>query len=739
MRTNILREFVGSNNRIYIFVFAAGLLFSVFLHYKLGMDGNFDTANYHAYIGWSALKGVGYQQGSVAQYHTYLNPVADVLNYSAFTASPLVGAALHSLLFASTMLALFKLVKLFIWNNYYSFFAVAIGMTSAMTVSTFGTWMNEHVVALPVIIGLYLLLKHINDRALYLCSISGFLFGVALGLKLTAAQYVAGAIAVVFIFSKSRFKESLGLLIGCLIGYVLVDGYFMFMRWDSFQNPIFPFANNIFKSLYYPVEWKSFGSFKPEEILKYLALPATWVHSGDLSEINTVRDGRLLLAYVGIALILFAYLFKRSVKRDEFGLVVFFVASWVAWILVFRVYRYLVVLELLSGLIFIIALSKFFYGRSDVLRLAILHLAFILVLVVTVYPDWGRRQWSSRFHTSNLAEIVIENKADFVFFADNRLSYLSPMLEKAGVKFAYLFSQQWWDGNRGVIPIDPGTSHVELNKNIFFLQYSTVDPRGSSVFLSKAYQKSLFHCISVSTNMPWSPYLCSFKNSDEFPLIKRGVEYKHNSPQIMFSDGWSFPEQSHRWSNDKKASIVMRPEVSSCAQTLEIGGTALGEQFIQVDIDGVKIHEEMLAGDFLLELNGNFFQKKRDGVLKLNFNFPNAYAPSQSDSRVLAVALRSLRLDCEGGYRLFNVSNSEWLKGVAKEWGAAFFVKNTNRARNDFAVGNRVRFVDGSVRKITSYRINNDDLIVYLDGGRLNGNLVGYPNSVQPFAHMREQ
>ena len=103
---------------------------------------------------------------------------------------------------------------------------------------------------------------------------------------------------------------------------------------------------------------------------------------------------------------------------------------------------------------------------------------------------------------------------------------------------------------------------------------------------------------------------------------------------------------------------------------------------------------------------------------------------------ILALILSTGLVACgetqQTNYKLSDTTNNEWVKGVAKGWGIAFFVKNAGQAKTDFAIGKKVILSDGSIRTVTSNQINGDNLIVYLDGERLNGDLVGYPNSVKP-------
>jgi endoglucanase len=77
-----------------------------------------------------------------------------------------------------------------------------------------------------------------------------------------------------------------------------------------------------------------------------------------------------------------------------------------------------------------------------------------------------------------------------------------------------------------------------------------------------------------------------------------------------------------------------------------------------------------------------------------------------------------------------NHTDQNWVNGVAKSWGAAFFVPNPSDAKKVIAVGKRVTFSNGTTRTITSIKENSGALIVNLDGAPLDGNVVGYPNKI---------
>ena len=94
-----------------------------------------------------------------------------------------------------------------------------------------------------------------------------------------------------------------------------------------------------------------------------------------------------------------------------------------------------------------------------------------------------------------------------IFFADQRVSYLAPKLHRAGINFANLYSQHWWDGRRGMDPIDSDHSvdPIRLNisefENIYFLQYSKIDPRNRSKYLAKIFSNHYYKCVEIKTNI----------------------------------------------------------------------------------------------------------------------------------------------------------------------------------------------------------------------------------------------
>ena len=84
-------------------------------------------------------------------------------------------------------------------------------------------------------------------------------------------------------------------------------------------------------------------------------------------------------------------------------------------------------------------------------------------------------------------------------------------------------------------------------------------------------------------------------------------------------------------------------------------------------------------------------------------------------------------------YTPANHTDENWVKGIAKTWAAAFFVVGpvNEQTKNDFAVGRKATFSDGTVRTIVKIEENTGNLIVHVDGAPLDGNVVGYPKKIK--------
>lgn len=79
----------------------------------------------------------------------------------------------------------------------------------------------------------------------------------------------------------------------------------------------------------------------------------------------------------------------------------------------------------------------------------------------------------------------------------------------------------------------------------------------------------------------------------------------------------------------------------------------------------------------------------------------------------------------------FDLTDTNWLNGVAKDWATAFFVSNTPENISKFTIGKKVKFENGLIRSILKQEPSGGYLNVFLDGPPLDGVVVGYPHKLQ--------
>jgi endoglucanase len=78
-----------------------------------------------------------------------------------------------------------------------------------------------------------------------------------------------------------------------------------------------------------------------------------------------------------------------------------------------------------------------------------------------------------------------------------------------------------------------------------------------------------------------------------------------------------------------------------------------------------------------------------------------------------------------------NHTDQNWVKGILIHTpGFLIAAPIKEQTKNNFAVGRKVTFSDGTVRTIAKVEENSGNLIVFVDGAPLDGNVVGYPKMI---------
>lgn len=162
-----------------------------------------------------------------------------------------------------------------------AFWATFLGCAGAGMLSQVGTTTNDIPLAIGSIGSLWLVIKFSKNPArtglAYWAALIG---GAVMGLKLTTTPFCAAMTIIAFFnWPKVKNKLSFVVLFGLagLLGFLLADGYFLWKWWSLYQNPIFPFYNDIFKSPFFDNFYLTDSRFLPKTWLHYLFYPLYWV------------------------------------------------------------------------------------------------------------------------------------------------------------------------------------------------------------------------------------------------------------------------------------------------------------------------------------------------------------------------------------------------------------------------------------------------------------------------------
>ena len=446
-------------------IICACMSFGGLLSFKYGKDRSWDLLNYHFYNPYAFLEGRFFWDIGPAQKQSFFNPIADVPFYLlveniqsqvliTFIMGAFHGVAIYFLLKISwLMLSNYTLQTRSILTG----MVLVVGLTGTSALPTIGRTLNDWYVAIFVLASLYIVLRSLpnlenSHQHMVKILMGGILCGIAFGVKLPAAIYIIGIGLALFIIPcnfKIRLKIVTAFGIGVAIGIIITSGYWMWQLWEAYDNPIFPFFNNIFQSEYWELKHPSDKRFVPTSIMQWLFYPFYWVvrnkHVGE----HYMIDFRFALIAIFSLVALIAWIKKAnlsSLKQSSTSsiksnitaeiflyhrwrlLFSFFIATYVVWLYVFSIYRYMATAELLSGLIIIGILSKIFATPRNLIIAAIV--VTLLLLITTERSSWGRAYYHKENEYFPVKPLPLPPKSLIVMSGGSPMSYLIPRSEK---------------------------------------------------------------------------------------------------------------------------------------------------------------------------------------------------------------------------------------------------------------------------------------------------------------------
>lgn len=361
----------------------------------LGQDANWDLRNYHWYNPYAFLNDkIGFDLNP-GQFQSYFNPTIDLLYYglASHFPTPVTGFVmgfLHGLNFVLLIL----IVRQVLASDQGEPAAIAsarfrlpllLGVAGCLGFSfltQLGNTMGDNLTSLTVLGAIALLLRQWPQllaggaRAAMVAALAGLIIGAGTGLKLTNANYALAlclALLTLRVPLWRRFTTAFVFGLGTLAGIGATAGHWYWLMWKQFGNPLFPQFNNIFKApLASQIAVADMG-WVPKSALETLLWP--FIFTFNSRRVIELPMTQIIWPLVYIAFIaLIGQRLRRlwlaapgplatgaGVRGDAPGarlLLVFFALSYLIWLKLFGIYRYMVPLELLAPLVLWLLLHR---------------------------------------------------------------------------------------------------------------------------------------------------------------------------------------------------------------------------------------------------------------------------------------------------------------------------------------------------------------------------------------------
>jgi hypothetical protein len=415
----------------------------------LGMDANWDLRNYHYYNAWAFLTDRYGQDIAVAQIPSFYNPLLDVPYFLLAQVLPArVLAVLLGSLHGLNFCLLAALGDALLPGPAHSWrraglclLAAGAGVCGAVALSEVGTVFYDNLLSLGLFAALLAVVRFWPTlvaaplpRALPRAILAGLPVGLAFGLKQTSVIYAVGVWTALLVTlpvpPARRLAVALACGLGICLGLAAGGGYWMAHLWSAYANPLFPMFNQLFRS-----PWGLADSYRDTQYLdgpfwRRLFYPVLFaIDSRQAGEI-VFRDFRLLAAFLLIPLAGLAVACRRTGKtmpvspRPAAFVMLAASLSYLAWLDLFAVYRYITALEMLSPLLVLLACG--FLGPLGQYRLPA-GAAMIGLLVVTTGPGtWIRVPFADKAVSATVPLLPQPQKTIVLLAGHEPLSFLLP-------------------------------------------------------------------------------------------------------------------------------------------------------------------------------------------------------------------------------------------------------------------------------------------------------------------------
>lgn len=440
-----------ANRPALLFCLFAPLLYAASAVLLFDQDANWDLRNYHYYNAFAFLEGGRDGDLLAANRASFYNPLIDVPFYLAdrFLPARLTGFLL-GLIQGLNLPLLFLLAHRLLTGLaekprlLWSAALAVVGMTGGGALGEIGAVFYDNIVSLGLL-GALLLIAATADRlrqgklgvALAVVFLAGAMVGSAFGLKQPWVTYCVGVCFALPLLGAS-LRRSFFLCFACglgvLAGFALFGGFWAWHLATLTGNPLFPYFNNLFHAPWAPASEFRDTTFLPQTLADYLLRPFQILVNPLVGGEALFRAPALPLFYLLLPLCLpFGWGTGKSdaaIVDKRLGLYLTGAAllSYLVWLKLFGIYRYLIGVEMLAPLLIASLLDRLpLTGR---LKQTALGLGLLASMALTQPGYWVRAPWSPRY-VEVQAPPLDKPGSTAVFFASGEpTSYLIPFFDR---------------------------------------------------------------------------------------------------------------------------------------------------------------------------------------------------------------------------------------------------------------------------------------------------------------------
>ena len=342
-----------------------------------GKDISWDFRNYHWYIPYAFLNHRMAFDVAVAHQATYYDPLLDTPYYllathvRAWLALGILGAVQ-----GATVVPLYWLARALLRVERVRLTAAIlalVGMLGSLNLYLAGATYYDNVMSFAVLSGLALIVVRRNtlrDGTLgsgaAIAFVSGLLVGSAVGLKLPEAPFALGFAASLAVLPGDWRHSATRLAaggVGGVLGFAVFAGFWMAAMLHLTGNPVFPYFNQVFHSpIALPAPYRDLR-FIPHGFQHQLLFPILFSFDWRVADDLPFRDIRVGVAYVLIIATVPLWFFARRrpnrlvAPEASAALFAFAGVSYLAWLRLFAIYRYILVLEMIAPLLIVAAIG----------------------------------------------------------------------------------------------------------------------------------------------------------------------------------------------------------------------------------------------------------------------------------------------------------------------------------------------------------------------------------------------